>query len=183
MSARRTLWPKPRPCSSAKVPEPSPAASRLYTIPPSAPFLTTLARAMLAGDLPLARRTPSPIRSLCRSPPSICRPAARRGRCARRSSPEAKGEALLLPRIRALGDPDEDAAIIFGAEDESRGDGAIGAAGDRRAAAAAGADAARARLRAPASRSRRDRARSSTASAVVDVTPDKPLILPPTSPA
>ena len=28
------------------------AHPRLYTIPPSAPFLTTLARAILAGDLP-----------------------------------------------------------------------------------------------------------------------------------
>ena len=26
---------------------------------------------------------------------------------------------MLLPRIRALGDPDEDAAIIFGAEDDA----------------------------------------------------------------
>ena len=34
-----------------KVPEPQTA--RLYTIPPSAPFLTTLARALLSGDLPL----------------------------------------------------------------------------------------------------------------------------------
>ena len=41
---------------------------------------------------------------------------------------ETKGEALLLPRIRTLGDPDEEAAIIFGAEDSLDGDGAIGAA-------------------------------------------------------
>ena len=30
---------------------------------------------------------------------------------------EANSDALLLPRIRALGDPDEEAALIFGAED------------------------------------------------------------------
>ena len=53
MSARRRRWPKPRPCSSAKVPERAKAPPRLYTIPPSAPFLTTLARAVLSGDLPL----------------------------------------------------------------------------------------------------------------------------------
>ena len=35
-----------------KVPE-GPTAPHLYTIPPSAPFLTTLARALLSGDLPL----------------------------------------------------------------------------------------------------------------------------------
>ena len=33
--------------------EPLKAGRRLYTIPPSAPFLTTLARAILAGDLPV----------------------------------------------------------------------------------------------------------------------------------
>ena len=34
------------------MPEPLSARLRLYTIPPSAPFLTTLARAVLNGDLP-----------------------------------------------------------------------------------------------------------------------------------
>ena len=33
-----------------KVPEPK--RQRLYTIPPSAPFLSTLAKAVLGGDLP-----------------------------------------------------------------------------------------------------------------------------------
>ena len=32
--------------------EPLKAGRRLFTIPPSAPFLTTLARAILAGDMP-----------------------------------------------------------------------------------------------------------------------------------
>jgi ATP-dependent helicase/nuclease subunit B len=40
---------------------------------------------------------------------------------------EAGGQALLLPHIRALGDPDEEAAIIFGAEDGAEDDGALGA--------------------------------------------------------
>ena len=52
----------------------------------------------------------------------------RPARYARHFSPRAKGEALLLPRIRTLGDPDEEAAIIFGAEDGLDGDGATGAA-------------------------------------------------------
>ncbi|MGA8690059.1 MAG: hypothetical protein WB662_09180, partial [Methyloceanibacter sp.] len=34
------------------MPDPSSARPRLYTIPPSAPFLTTLAKAVLNGDLP-----------------------------------------------------------------------------------------------------------------------------------
>ena len=53
MLGRRKPWPRRKPHSSAKVPESSPENLRLYTIPPSAPFLTTLARAILAGELPL----------------------------------------------------------------------------------------------------------------------------------
>ena len=87
MSARRKRWPRPRPLSSAKVPEPLSAGHNLYTIPPSAPFLTTLARAVLAGELPLAGRTKARPADALRSPPSIYPPAARRARYARRSSP------------------------------------------------------------------------------------------------
>ena len=52
MSGRRKPWPRLKPHSSAKVPERSPETLRLYTIPPSAPFLTTLAKAILDGALP-----------------------------------------------------------------------------------------------------------------------------------
>ena len=109
------------------MPEPSPAASRLYTIPPSAPFLTTLARAILAGDLPSPGGLPPDPLALPLT--TIYLPTRRAARALREAFlAEAKGEALLLPRIRALGDPDEDAAIIFGAEESLEDDGALGAA-------------------------------------------------------
>ena len=101
------------------------AASRLYTIPPSAPFLSTLARAILAGDLP----SPGGLKPEPLTLPftTIYLPTRRAARGLREAFlAEAKGEALLLPRIRALGDPDEDAAIIFGAEESPEEDGALG---------------------------------------------------------
>jgi double-strand break repair protein AddB len=117
-------WPRRKPHSSAKVPESSPENLRLYTIPPSAPFLTTLARAILAGELPLpGGAKPDP---LTLPLTTIYLPTRRAGRALRDAFlAEAKGAGMLLPRIRALGDPDEDAAIIFGAGDGGADDGAI----------------------------------------------------------
>ena len=76
-------------------------------------------------------RSPEPCSpAICRSPggpkpdpltlplTTIYLPTRRAARALREAFlAEAKGDALLLPRIRALGDPDEEAAIIFGAED------------------------------------------------------------------
>jgi ATP-dependent helicase/nuclease subunit B len=109
------------------VPSSAPKAARLYTIPPSAPFLTTLARAVLTGDLPSpGGAKPDP---LTLPLTTIYLPTRRAARALREAFfAQAKGEALLLPRIRALGDPDEEAAIIFGAEDSADADGATGAA-------------------------------------------------------
>jgi ATP-dependent helicase/nuclease subunit B len=117
-------WPRRKSYSSAKVPESSPENLRLYTIPPSAPFLTTLARAILAGELPLpGGAKPDP---LILPLTTIYLPTRRAGRALREAFlAEAKDAAMLLPRIRALGDPDEDAAIIFGAGDGASDDGAI----------------------------------------------------------
>ena len=109
------------------MPEPSSARPRLFTIPPSAPFLTTLARAILAGDLPSPGGLPPDPLALPLT--TIYLPTRRAARALREAFlAEAKGEALLLPRIRALGDPDEDAAIIFGAEESLGEDGALGEA-------------------------------------------------------
>jgi len=126
MSARRMLWRRPRRCSSVKVPETKQAAPRLYTIPPSAPFLTTLARAILRGNLPCpGGARPDP---LTLPLTTIYLPTRRAARALREAFlAESGGEALLLPRIRALGDPDEDAALILGAEDGGEDDGAPGA--------------------------------------------------------
>ena len=151
------------------MPEPLPAASRLYTIPPSAPFLTTLARAILAGNLPSpGASSPDP---LTLPLTTIYLPTRRAARALREAFlAEAKGKALLLPRIRALGDPDEDAAIIFGAEESLEDDGAIGKAAigalPRRLALMRLVLAFRHLLRLEAAAER-----GVTASPVVDVTP------------
>jgi ATP-dependent helicase/nuclease subunit B len=109
-----------------KVPEPLSGGPRLYTIPPSAPFLTTLAKAILGGDFPLAGGAkPDP---LALPLTTIYLPTRRAARALREAFlAEAETEALLLPRIRALGDPDEEAAIIFGGGDGTEDDSAIGA--------------------------------------------------------
>ena len=106
--------------------EPLKAGRRLYTIPPSAPFLTTLARAILAGDLPLpGGPKPDP---LTLPLTTIYLPTRRAARALREAFlAEAKAEALLLPRIRALGDPDEEAALILGAGSGADEDGGAGA--------------------------------------------------------
>lgn len=108
------------------MPESLPGGPRLYTIPPSAPFLSILARAILAGDLPLpGGAKPDP---LVLPLTTIYLPTRRAARGLREAFlAEAGSEALLLPRIRALGDPDEEAAIIFGAGDSAEDHGAIGA--------------------------------------------------------
>jgi len=97
------------------VPDPSSARPRLYSIPPSAPFLTTLAKAVLNGDLPSPGGVaPDPL-TLPRA--TIYLPTRRAVRALRDAFLDAAGgRATLLPSIRALGDPDEDAAIIYGAE-------------------------------------------------------------------
>src|SRR5215470_13578765 len=122
MSARRRRWRKPRLRSSAKVREPPKAGRRVYTIPPSAPFLTTLARAILAGDLPVPGGTKPD--SLTLPLTTIYLPTRRATRALREAFlAEAKSDALLLPRIRALGDPDEEAALILGAGDADEENG------------------------------------------------------------
>jgi ATP-dependent helicase/nuclease subunit B len=97
------------------VPDRPGARPRVFTIPPSAPFLPTLARAMLAGDLPTpGGRKPDPL-SLPQA--TIYLPTRRAVRALREAFLEVSGgKAVLLPSIRTLGDPDEDAAIIFGSE-------------------------------------------------------------------
>jgi ATP-dependent helicase/nuclease subunit B len=111
------------------VPDAGGARPRLYTIPPSAPFLSTLASAVLNGDLPVpGGAKPDPL-TLPRT--NIYLPTRRAVRALRDAFLDAAGgRAVLLPSIRALGDPDEDAAIIFGGEGNAE-EGFAGAAGAR----------------------------------------------------
>jgi len=94
------------------VPDAGGTRPRLYTIPPSAPFLSTLASAVLSGDLPVPGGAKPDALELPRA--IIYLPTRRAVRALRDAFLEAAGgRAVLLPSIRALGDPDEDAAIIF----------------------------------------------------------------------
>ena len=101
------------------------AHPRLYTIPPSAPFLSTLARAILAGNLPLpGGAKPS---KLALPQTAIYLPTRRAARSLRDAFlEESGGDALLLPRIHALGQADEDAALILDASTFSDVDSALG---------------------------------------------------------
>ncbi len=84
---------------------------RLYTILPDAPFLDTLANAVLRGDLPVVGGAPPDRSTLTRW--TILLPTRRAVRALRESFLRvARGTALLLPRIRALGDVDEDALSL-----------------------------------------------------------------------
>ena len=109
--------------------DPAETRSRLYTIPPTAPFLSILARAVLNGDLPMPGGAKLDPLTLPRA--TIYLPTRRAVKALRDAFLDASGgEATLLPSIRALGDPDEDAAIIFGAEGD-QDQGFAGAGGSR----------------------------------------------------
>lgn len=106
------------------MPEPR-AHPRLYTIPPSAPFLTTLARAILAGDLPVPGGPRPGLLDLPKT--TIYLPTRRAARTLREAFlAESGGEAMLLPRILALGHADEDAPLILDAEQSGAADSHLG---------------------------------------------------------
>jgi len=97
-----------------------PIAARIFTIPPGAPFLDTLARAILAGDLPrLGGDAPGPL-DLADTLVYMPNHAACRGLRAAllRASPNG---ATLLPRIRPIGGAEDDALLILhGVEERDR---------------------------------------------------------------
>src|SRR5690349_18046833 len=80
---------------------------RVFTIPPTAPFLPTLASALVEGRLvPDFRPKDDPL-SLMRA--TIFLPTRRAARALSEALLSALGtEALILPRILPLGDVDED---------------------------------------------------------------------------
>ena len=111
------------------MPDAGGARPRLYTIPPSAPFLSTLASAVFNGDLPVPGGAKPDSLTLPRA--IIYLPTRRAVRALRDAFLNtAGGRAVLLPSIRALGDPDEDEAIIFGGEGNAE-EGFAGATGAR----------------------------------------------------
>ena len=86
--------------------------ARLYTIAPASPFLDTLATAILAGDLPVAGGTPPDKLDLARW--TVLLPTRRAARALAEAFLRVSGDpALLLPRIRPLGDVDEDELALM----------------------------------------------------------------------
>ena len=89
-----------------------PSPPRIFSIPASVPFLPTLARALVNGELVPGFALGTDPLALTRA--TIYLPTRRAGALAREAFlAELKTEAALLPRIVALGDIDED-EFVFG---------------------------------------------------------------------
>ena len=96
---------------------------RVYTIPAGLPFLTCLAEAILTGALPEAGAAPPATLDLPKM--LVLLPTRRACRALQDAFLTAsKGRALLLPRIRPIGEADEDASLIGGGSDGISGSGA-----------------------------------------------------------
>lgn len=94
-------------------PPPRPPAN-VFTVPAGVPFLPTLARAILAGGFPAAHLPPPDPLALARW--TVLLPTRRAARSLVQAFLDfGGGGARLLPRIRALGDVDED-EFLFTAE-------------------------------------------------------------------
>src|SRR5262245_41999295 len=97
---------------------------RLFTIPPSAPFLPTLLDAFIAGRLVPGFTFADP---LSLSAATIYLPTRRACRLARDAFLAAlKTEAATLPRIVALGDIDEDEIVFAQAATGTAAEDALG---------------------------------------------------------
>lgn len=90
--------------------------ANVYSIPPDAPFLKTLARHILNGDL--LPEGYDPRDPLALSEVSVYLPTQRSKRLFEEALLAAAGsQSLLLPKIRALGESDEDEMFFDGADD------------------------------------------------------------------
>lgn len=86
-------------------------APRLFTIPAGEPFLIRLAQAILAGDLPYFGFTPPDPVALAGY--TVLVPTRRAARALAEAFLDAgDGAAMLLPRIRPIGDIDEDDLML-----------------------------------------------------------------------
>lgn len=96
--------------------DPAVSPLRILTIPPGRPFLATIARALLAGDLPSAGGPAPRPEDLPRA--TILLPTRRAARAMQAAFLEASGgRALLLPRLVPIGQSDEDLGLLAGLED------------------------------------------------------------------
>lgn len=110
---------KTEPISVARADETAPGHARLFSISPGRPFLETLARAVLAGDLPVPGSGPPD--PLALADITIILPTRRAVRALQGAFLGAsEGRALLLPRLVPVGDADEDETLIGLAGDPGR---------------------------------------------------------------
>ncbi len=85
----------------------------MYTVPAGAPFLASLARAVLDGALTGAKPAPEDLPTY-----RIYLPTRRSVRALQEAFLNAAGgRALLLPRLAAIGEADEEASLLLGAGD------------------------------------------------------------------
>src|SRR5262245_39593907 len=95
-------------------------APYVYTVAPGRPFLTVLARALLAGDLPAPGGRPFAPLELAEV--TLWLPTRRATRALQEAFlSAANGAALLLPRLRALTEGPEDLDLMVGVEELAAG--------------------------------------------------------------
>jgi len=96
----------------------APDGGRVFTVPPGEPFLTSVARAVLKGDLPTAgERAPSP---LDLPEFTLLLPTRRAARAMQEAFLTASGgRAMLLPRIRPISEGEEELTLLSGLAGES----------------------------------------------------------------
>jgi ATP-dependent helicase/nuclease subunit B len=93
------------------VPRRAPRPGAVATIPIDRPFLPTLAHALLKGDLP--HHGARPREGLALTDVTLLLPTRRATRAAQEAFLAVSGQrALLLPRIAAIGEPDEDLSLL-----------------------------------------------------------------------
>ena len=92
------------------------AAPNVFSIPPGKPFLATLVNALLAGRLITGFPDPADPLSLARA--TLLLPTRRACRAVLDCFLDIGGPALLLPRIRAIGDEEDNAAGLSAAIDD-----------------------------------------------------------------
>jgi ATP-dependent helicase/nuclease subunit B len=96
----------------------APEGGRVFTVPPGEPFLTSVARAILKGDLPSAgARAPSP---LDLPEFTLLLPTRRAARAMQEAFLTASGgRAMLLPRIRPISEDEEELTLLSGLAGET----------------------------------------------------------------
>jgi ATP-dependent helicase/nuclease subunit B len=95
-------------------------APRIYTVAAGTPFLTAVARALLAGDLPAPGG--KPFAPLEMAEVTLLLPTRRAARALQEAFLRASnGAAVLLPKLKALAEGSEDLDIIAGVEDFTAG--------------------------------------------------------------